>query len=704
MEGEESMDLVVTEKPSVGRTIASALNVKDSKDGYLEGNGMIVTWCVGHLVELALPEDYKPEYAHWRYRDLPIIPEKWKYNISPESAKQFNVVRSLLNDSRVDHIICATDAGREGELIFRLVYKMAGCRKPVQRLWISSMEESAILEGFHNLKDSSAYDNLYAAALCRAQADWLIGMNATRLYSLMYGPTLHIGRVMTPTLAMLAEREDAISRFKPETYYAVRLDLGNGLTAVSERIPDVNEAQKIADACNHSSALVKRIEHKQKSEHPPLLYDLTTLQRDANRMFGYTAQQTLEYAQALYEKKLLTYPRTDSRFLTHDMEPKMAELASRVQGSLPFASGLTLARRTENVINDQKVSDHHAIIPTDSMPTQMPAVNALASGVRDLLNLVSVRLLCAMDEPFQYDEITVVVECAGHDFRIKGKNVLQMGWRRFQEAFRGSIGGRHPADDKEKPAPIPSDLKEGSEFALPKAQLTEGKTTPPAHHTEDTILHAMETAGAEDMPDDAEHKGIGTPATRAAILEKLVETKLIERSGDKRKRILVPTVKGKALASVLPAKLLSPQLTAEWEQRLKLIEKGKEQPESFMNDIRTYVQELTKDTTRADNADLLFTSLRQKICSCPKCGAAITDRPKGFMCENRTCGFALWKNGGIMKGASTPLTANDVKALVEYGFVRKTGLVSAKTHIKYGAVLHLDYTENGRPYLRPTFD
>ena len=698
------MDLIVAEKPSVGRAFASALNVRESKDGYLEGNGMIVTWCIGHLVELALPEDYKPEYAHWRYRDLPIIPDKWIYNISPESAKQFNVVRSLMNDSRVERIICATDAGREGELIFRLVYTMAGCRKPVQRLWISSMEESAILEGFHNLKDSSEYDNLYTAALCRAQADWLIGMNATRLYSLMYGPTLHIGRVMTPTLGMLAEREEAISNFEPETYYTVRLDLGNGLTAVSERITDLKEAQMLADACNRSGALVKRIEHRQKSENPPLLYDLTTLQRDANRVFGYTAQQTLEYAQALYEKKLLTYPRTDSRFLTHDMEPKMTELASRVQGSLSFASGLSLASRTERVINDQKVSDHHAIIPTDSMPSQIDAVNALASGVRDLLNLVNVRLLCAMDEPFRYDEITVTVECAGKDFKIKGRKVLQMGWRRFQEAFRGSIGGRLPADDKEKEPPIPSDLKEGSEIALPKAQLAEGKTTPPAHHTEDTILHAMETAGAEDMPDDAEYKGIGTPATRAAILEKLVETKLIERSGDRRKRILVPTAKGKALASVLPGKLLSPRLTAEWEQRLKRIEKGEEQPEGFMNDIRVYVQELTKDTTRAENADSLFTPLRQKICNCPKCGAAITDRPKGFMCENRTCGFALWKNGGIMKGAAHPLTASDVKALVENGFVRKSGLVSAKSHIKYGAVLHLDYTENGRPYLRPTFE
>lgn len=698
------MELIIAEKPSVGRTIAAALGATESKNGYYQGRGMIVSWCIGHLVELAMPEDYNPEYKRWSYKDLPIMPQQWKYNISKESENQFNVVCSLMNDERVTGIICATDAGREGELIFRLVYEKAGCRKPVRRLWISSMEESAILDGFHSMKNLSAYDNLYQAALCRAQADWLIGMNATRQYSLLYGTTLHIGRVMTPTLAMLADREQAIDCFEPETFYTVKLDLGCGMTAHSERITDLSAARSLAEACNTSSATVTRIERKQKRENPPLLYDLTTLQRDANRVFGFTAQQALDYAQSLYEKSLISYPRTDSRYLTHDLEPKMAELSSRVCGSLSFAAGLVPESVPAQCIDDKKVSDHHAIIPTESMPSQTSKMGELASGAGELLNLICTRFLCAMDHPFLYEETTVTLECAGHEFKLKGKETLQMGWKRFWQAFRGSIGTQESDEEKNALPAISPDLKEGHEFSLPRAELTEGQTTPPAHHTEDTILHAMETAGAEDMPDDAEHKGIGTPATRAAILEKLIETKLIERTGERRKRILTPTAKGKALASVLPAKLLSAQLTADWEQRLKRIEKGEERPEAFMRDICAFVQELTKDTTRDERADEFFQPMRQKICSCPKCGAAITDRPKGFMCENRVCGFALWKASGILKGAEHPLTASDVKKLVEEGSIHKTGLVSSKSHIKYEATLHLDYNESGKPVLRPTFD
>lgn len=698
------MELFIAEKPSVGKAIAAVVGATEQKDGYMQGRGMIVSWCIGHLVELALPENYKNEYVRWRYKDLPIIPEKWKYNVSKETEKQFNILCSLMNDERVTALVCATDAGREGELIFRLVYEKAGCRKPVRRLWISSMEESAIQEGIHNMKNMSAYDNLYKAALCRAQADWLIGMNATRLYSLLYGPTLHIGRVMTPTLAMLSERENVIDHFEPETFFTVKLDTGRGLTAHSDRINDLSSARSLSEACNKSNAVVKRIEHKQKTENPPMLYDLTTLQRDANRIFGFTAAQTLDYAQGLYEKRLLTYPRTDSRYLTHDMEPKLAELASRVGGSLPFAAGLEIANRTTKIVNDAKVTDHHAIIPTDSMPGQSGAIKALTPGERDLLGLVCTRLLCSMDDPYICDETTVILDCAGREFKLKGKNVQQMGWQRIWHAFRGSIGNRVQQEDNENIPALPDDLVEGYEFPFPKAEIAEGKTTPPAHHTEDTLLHAMETAGVEDMPEDAEHKGIGTPATRAAILEKLVETRLIERSGDRRRRILVPTAKGKALASVLPARLLSAQLTADWEQRLKRIEQGIEKPEDFMRDICQFVQELTRDTTRAENADTLFTPLRQKICACPKCGAAVTDRPKGFMCENRTCSFALWKNGGILTNAEKPLTASDVKELVEKGSIRKTGLRSAKSHIKYDATLHLEYTEDGRPILRPTFD
>ena len=698
------MELIIAEKPSVGRTIAAALGVNQTKEGFLQGDEMIVTWCIGHLVELALPEDYKKEYGRWRYQDLPIIPGQWKYIVSRKSQKQFNIVRSLMNDERITGIVCATDAGREGELIFRLVYEQSGCKKPVRRLWISSMEKSAILEGFKNLKSISAYDNLYRAALCRAQADWLIGMNATRLYSLLYGSTLHIGRVMTPTLAMLAEREQRIEHFEPEPFYVVKLDLGNGLLAHSERIKDQNAAKALADACSRSSAVVKRVEHRQRTENPPLLYDLTTLQRDANRIFGFTAQQTLEYAQGLYEKQLITYPRTDSRFLTHDMKPKLPELASRIIGTLPFAAGLDIACSTDQVIDDRKVSDHHAIIPTDSMPGRMQTINALPTGMKDLLALICTRLLCAMDLPFSCDETQAVLECAGSSFRVKGKTVIQMGWQRIWQAFRGSAGGRIVEEPSEHVRMLPDDIKEGLEYPFVKAELEEGRTTPPAHHTEDTILHAMEKAGAEDMPEDAEHKGIGTPATRAAILEKLLETKLVERVGDKRKKVLIPTAKGRALASVLPEKLCSAKLTAEWEQRLKQIEHGEEQAAQFMDDISDYVRDLVKDTSRVKNAEELFPPMRQKICSCPRCGAAITDRPKGFMCENRVCGFVIWKSGGILTNAEHPLTAREVKTLIETGSVRKKGLVSAKSHIRYEATLHLDTGKNGKPVLRPTFD
>ena len=670
----------------------------------MQGKGMIVTWCIGHLVELAMPEEYNKDYARWRQKDLPIIPDQWKYTVSKDSAKQFHIVTALMNDDQVHGIICATDAGREGELIFRLVYQMAGCRKPVRRLWISSMEEEAIREGFRSMKPMAAYDNLYAAALCRAQADWLIGMNATRHYSLLYGPTLHIGRVMTPTLAMLAQREAAIDDFEPETFYTVKLDLGHGVIAHSERIKDLNQARALMDACNQDSAVIRRIEHKQRTENPPLLYDLTTLQRDANRYLGYTAQQTLEYAQSLYEKRLLTYPRTDSRYLTHDMEPKLGELASRVAAALPFAAGLEIAGQTGRVINDQKVSDHHAMIPTASMPTSGGEISALIQDIRELLYLVSIRLLCALDSPCVYDETVITLECAGAEFTIRGKQIAQMGWQRIWQAFKGSLAGRVSKEETEASAVIPDGIAEGTVFTTPRAELTEGKTTPPVHHSEDTILHAMETAGVDDMPEDAEHKGIGTPATRATILEKLLETKLVERTGDRRKRILIPTTKRKALASVLPERLCSPQLTADWEQRLKRIEKGEEKASDFMRDIEAYVRELTQDNTRADRADSLFVPMRQKICACPKCGAAITDRPKGFMCENRVCGFALWKNGGIMKGAEHPLTAGDVKELIEKGSIVKKGLLSSKSHIKYDATLHLDYREDGSAFLRPTFD
>ncbi len=698
------MELIITEKPSVGRAIAAVVSAKERKDGYMEGNGMLVSWCIGHLVELALPETYNPKYLRWRYKDLPILPEAWQYTVSEETKKQFDVLCTLMNSPEVDGIICATDAGREGELIFRLVYEKSGCKKHVRRLWISSMEESAILNGLDNMKPMEDYDNLYKAALCRAQADWLIGMNATRLYSLLYGPTLHVGRVMTPTLAMLVQRENEIRAFKSTPFYTVKLETPI-LTAKSERMDDWNTAKEIADNCNRDYfAIVQRIEQKQRTENPPLLYDLTALQRDANKLCGFTAQQTLDYAQSLYEKKLLTYPRTDSRYLTQDMQDGLSDLASRVGKMLPFASALELHMHPEKVINDSKVSDHHAIIPTAAMPEQEQTIRTLTSGERDLLYLVCTRFLCALDDSHEYDETTVTLVCGGHSFTAKGKQITDMGWQRLWYAFRGSLGSRLADEDAKQEASIPKDIAEGMEIPCPKATVEVGKTTPPAHHTEGSILRAMETAGVEELPEDAERKGIGTPATRAAILEKLIETRLLERVGDKRRKLLVPTQKGRALASVLPEKLLSPLLTAEWEQRLKQIEKGQERPEDFMNDIQTFVKELVRDAHRSENAEQLFPPLRQKIGVCPKCGAAVTERSKGFLCENGACDFAIWKNSGILANAERPLTSTEVRSLLERGQVRKTGLRSAKTHAKYDATLHLEFREDGRPILRPTFE
>lgn len=698
------MELMIAEKPSVGKAIAAVVGANIRQDGYLQGEDYLVSWCVGHLVELALPEAYDPRFARWHYRDLPILPETWQYSVSDSSRKQFEVLRSLMNDSRVTGIICATDAGREGELIFRLVYDKIGCHKPVRRLWLSSMEESAIRDALCCMKPLSDYDTLYQAALCRAQADWLIGMNATRLYSLLYGPTLHVGRVMSPTLAMIAGREEAISNFQPETFYTVRLDTGTGMIAHSERIEDEKTAHLIQMACSREPALVTKVERRKRLEHPPQLYDLTSLQRDANRLLGYTAQQTLDYAQSLYEKKLLTYPRTDSRYLTHDMADRLPELAVRVCEILPFASGMQLAMHTDKVIDDSQVSDHHALIPTAAMPEQTSAVNALTTGEHDLLNLICTRMLCALDDNCEYDETTVTISCGGHSFTAKGKRITTMGWQRIWHSFRGSLGGRLAEETQDGLPAIPDDVTEGMAYSFHKTEVCEGHTTPPARYTEGSILHAMETAGVQDMPENAEHKGIGTPATRASILEKLIETKLIERIGNRRRKFLVPTAKGKALTAILPEKLRSPLLTAEWEQRLKRIEQGKEAPEDFMRDIRQLVIDLTRDTHRAENAEQLFPPLREKLGTCPLCGAAITERAQGFMCENRACTFALWKQGGILKDAEKPLTSGEVQSLLNTGMVKKAGLRSARTHTRYDATLHLDFTQGGRPVLRPTFD
>ena len=560
------MKLVIAEKPSVAMSLAAVLGATERKDGYLEGSGYLVSWCVGHLLELAQPEAYKEQYAKWRYEDLPILPENWKYEVPKDKKTQLALLCRLIKDKRVDSVVCATDAGREGELIFRLVYEYAGCNKPMERLWISSMEDAAIREGFDHLRPGSDYDKLYDAAVCRAGADWLIGINATRLFSVLYGVTLNVGRVMSPTLALLVQRESDIESFICKPFYVPEITCG-GFTASGKKKTEQSEAEKIRMDCNHNSAFVRSVEKQVKTIQPPRLYDLTTLQRECNRIYGYTAQQTLDYVQSLYEKKLATYPRTDSQYLTKDMQATAASLILWLRDNMPFGKGCAGEPDIDRVTDDSKVTDHHAIIPT--VEIARTDLSELPSGERDVLTLLAVRLLCATTQANRFEAVTAMLDCQGYTFTAKGKTILQSGWKEVERIHRMSIRQNETEHRENEDAALPV-LKEGQTFETVTASLREGKTSPPKHYTEDTLLSAMETAGAEDMPEDAERKGLGTPATRAATLEKLVSAGFVQR----KKKQLIPTEKGRNLIAVLPDNIKSPILTAEWESMLKQVEHG----------------------------------------------------------------------------------------------------------------------------------
>ena len=624
------------------------------------------------------------------------MPSVWESVVSDGTKKQFAVLKELLNRADVDEVVCATDAGREGELIFRMAYEKTGCAKPVKRLWISSLEESAIREGFRALKPGTVYDALYRAALCRARADWLVGINGTRLYSRLYGTKLNVGRVMTPTLAMLVQREQEIAAFRVEPFYIVQFSCG--FLAQSGRMKTREEAERIRAACHCQKAAVKHIERRQKKEKPPKLYDLTALQRDANRIYGYTAQQTLDYAQTLYEKKLATYPRTDSRFLTHDLRDKLPALIECVAQVLPFASGLPLAARVEQVICDEKVSDHHAIIPTQNMTRE--ALAQLPMGERSILTLLAVRLLAATGEPCETDEVTVTLDCEGHDFTAKGSTVRQMGYRMFEETFRGSLGSR---ERKEQEYPIPP-LEIGQMVGPVVATIREGQTTPPKRYTEDTLLAAMETAGAKDAPEDAERKGLGTPATRAGTLEKLVDVGFVMRKGEQKAKTLYPTEKAAALIAVLPENLRSPMMTAQWEQRLKRIEHGQEEAAGFMDDIVRMVTELVQSAQPVPDAQKLFPSDRPSVGTCPCCGAAVTETAKGFFCESRICRFGIWKDNRFFAQIGQSVNKGVVEALIRDGAAKLKGLRSKKTGRRYDATLKMMCGEQGVPRFQMEFE
>ena len=683
------MKLVIAEKPSVAMSLAAVLGATERKDGYLEGSGYLVSWCVGHLLELAQPEAYKEQYAKWRYEDLPILPENWKYEVPKDKKKQLALLCRLMKDKRVDSVVCATDAGREGELIFRLVYEYAGCNKPMERLWISSMEDAAIREGFDHLRPGSDYDKLYDAAVCRAGADWLIGINATRLFSVLYGVTLNVGRVMSPTLALLVQRESDIESFISKPFYVPEITCG-GFTASGEKMTERSEAEKIRMDCDHNSAFVRSVEKQVKTIQPPRLYDLTTLQRECNRIYGYTAQQTLDYVQSLYEKKLATYPRTDSQYLTKDMQATAASLILWLRDNMPFGKGYAGEPDIDRVTDDSKVTDHHAIIPT--VEIARTDLSELPSGERDVLTLLAVRLLCATTQVHRFEAVTAILDCQGYTFTAKGKTILQSGWKEVERIHRMSIR-QSETEHKENEAVALPVLKEGQTFETVSASLREGKTSPPKHYTEDTLLSAMENAGAEDMPDDAERKGLGTPATRAATLEKLVSAGFVER----KKKQLIPTKKGRNLIAVLPDNIKSPILTAEWESMLKQVEHGELSATSFMDQIADMSRTLVKEHTAPEERFVdLFPSSRgtthEAVGVCPRCGAPVYEGKKGFFCDNRECSFALWKDNRFFSSKKKSITKSVAAALLKEGRISMSGLYSEKTGKTYDAEVILDDT------------
>ena len=683
------MKLVIAEKPSVAMSLAAVLGATERKDGYLEGSGYLVSWCVGHLLELAQPEAYKEQYAKWRYEDLPILPENWKYEVPKDKKTQLALLCRLMKDKRVDSVVCATDAGREGELIFRLVYEYAGCKKPMERLWISSMEDAAIREGFDHLHPGSDYDKLYDAAVCRAGADWLIGINATRLFSVLYGVTLNVGRVMSPTLALLVQRESDIESFISKPFYVPEITCG-GFTASGEKMTERSEAEKIRMDCDHNSAFVRSVEKQVKTIQPPRLYDLTTLQRECNRIYGYTAQQTLDYVQSLYEKKLATYPRTDSQYLTKDMQATAASLILWLRDNMTFGKGYAGEPDIDRVTDDSKVTDHHAIIPT--VEIARTDLSELPSGERDVLTLLAVRLLCATTQANRFEAVTAMLDCQRYTFTAKGKTILQSGWKEVERIHRMSIRQSETEHRENEDAALPV-LKEGQTFETVSASLREGKTSPPKHYTEDTLLSAMETAGAEDMPEDAERKGLGTPATRAATLEKLVSAGFVQR----KKKQLIPTEKGRNLIAVLPDNIKSPILTAEWESMLKQVEHGELSATSFMDQIADMSRTLVKEHTAPEKcfADLFPSSretAHEAVGVCPRCGAPVYEGKKGFFCDNRECSFALWKDNRFFSSKKKSITKSVAAALLKEGRISMSGLYSEKTGKTYDAEVILDDT------------
>ena len=689
------MRLVVTEKPSVAQAVAKVIGAYKREDGYLEGSGYLVSWCVGHLVELAQPQDYDEKYAKWRFEDLPILPQDWQTVVSPATKKQYQTVKKLMHRDDVDGVINACDAGREGEAIFRMVYRQAKCTKPMFRLWISSMEDSAIREGFENLRPGSEYDRLFQSAECRSKADWLVGINGTRLFSTQYGRKLTVGRVQTPTLAMLTERKAQIDGFQKEAYYKVHIS-GDGYKLTAEENRKKEEAEQLASRCDGKSAVITEADSMSKSSNAPKLYDLTTLQREANRYFGYTAKQTLDYTQKLYEAKLVTYPRTDSQYLTEGMESTARNIIQALPGILPFAVELTFAPNVWNVIDNQKVTDHHAIIPTAA--SLEADISSLSKGEQEIFCLIAQRLIASAAEPMKYLERTVKAECEGVVFTAKGKTILQNGWTAIEEAFAAFASVKKKKKEGDDTV-IPQGAAKGVVISPVVSDVTEHFTSPPKPFTEDTLLSAMERAGNGEFAKETEKKGLGTPATRAGIIEKLVNIGYVTRKG----RQLLATDDAVALIALLPEVVKSPIMTAEWENQLLLMEQGEVTEDSFMQSITELVKKLVCDYAQVgeDEKSVFSGALKaDTIGICPRCGGAVVERKQSFSCAERDCDFALWKENKFMQSIGLSFTRKVAEALINKGSYLAKNLVSKKTGKKYAARIRL--VENGGKY--PGYD
>ena len=686
--------LVIAEKPSVARTIAQVLVCEDRKDGYLEGPDGVVSWCFGHLAEYAMPEAYDERYRKWSLDALPIIPERWKLEVTADKANQFKVIKELLNNREFSYVVNACDAGREGELIFNRVYELSGSRMPVKRLWISSMEDSAIREGFRNLKGAEEYRNLAAASVCRAQADWLVGMNASRAFTKVYDYRLSVGRVQTPTLAMLADREDAIANFHKEQYFITHLQAesqGKPLDAVSEHFLSREEANRLAGTCEGRSALVTSLDRQTKTTAPPKLYDLTTLQRDANRLFGYTAAKTLECAQSLYENKLITYPRTDCNYLTDDMEKTARDVISSSKKAFPFLSDYP-AEEISRLLNSKKVSDHHAIIPT--VEIRNADLSHRTAEEKNILILIAARLVCAAGKRHVYETVKAVLQCCGYSFTVSGKSVKDAGWKAAEEAMKKQCRADTDREDGDESDAVQdlSFLYQGAQVSPVHTKVTEHWTQPPKHFTEDTLLAAMERAGSSEMEADVERKGLGTPATRANIIDKLISGGYAVR----KKKQIIATDAGKQLVSVMPEYLKSARMTADWENQLLMIERGKYDSRLFMNGITDMIFRMLEECCGIDGEErnrFGTHKTRESIGSCPVCGAPVYEGKQNFYCSNRECRFVLWKENRYLEKMQKKLDAGMAKDLLANGKTRVKDLYSVKKNMFFTADLLMEWRD-----------